>query len=235
MAAGRGSGAREAGPPRVRESVRWGDMRRLEPVSRVFGFDRGLCIDRYYIERFLACCGEDVRGRVLEVADDAYTRRFGGDRVSRSDILHLTGTRQSTIIADLTDPDQFADRAFDCIICTQTLPFIYDVRRAARTLHDLLAPGGTLLVTLPGISQISRYDMERWGDYWRFTTCSARRLFEDVFSVEDVQVDAFGNVLVATAFLHGLASDELEPEELDHRDADYELMITVRATRAAGA
>jgi hypothetical protein len=33
-----------------------------------------------------------------------------------------------------------------------------------------LKPGGVLLATVSGISQISRYDMYRWGDYWRFTT-----------------------------------------------------------------
>ena len=37
-------------------------------------------MDRHYIERFLAQHAVDVQGRVLEVGDDAYTRRFGGER-----------------------------------------------------------------------------------------------------------------------------------------------------------
>ena len=47
------------------------------PLSRDFGYDRGFPIDRHYIERFLSAQASDVRGHVLEIADDIYTRRFG--------------------------------------------------------------------------------------------------------------------------------------------------------------
>ena len=40
-----------------------------------------------------------------------------------------------------------------------------------------------------------------------------------------------GNVLVAVAFLHGLAVEDLHKEELDYRDSDYEVLITVRAVK----
>jgi SAM-dependent methyltransferase len=213
-------------------SVRFGDLRRLKPISRVFGFDRGLCIDRYYIENFLAKHAEDIRGHVLEIGDDTYTRRFGGDRVARSDVLHVQeGNPKATIVADLTCADSIPSDTFDCIIFTQTLQVIYDVRAAIRHLHRILKPGGVLLATFPGISQISRYDMDRWGDYWRFTTLSARRLFEEVFPPGNVTVRAYGNVLAAVAFLHGLSAEELRREELDYHDPDYELIITVRAVK----
>ena len=51
--------------------------------------------------------------------------------------------------------------AFDCIIFTQTLHFIYDVRLAIQTLHRILKPGGVLLATFPGISQIIPRQMGR--------------------------------------------------------------------------
>lgn len=95
----------------------------------------------------------------------------------------------------------------------------------------MLKPGGVLPVTLSGISQSSRYDMDRWGDYWRFTILSARRLFEEVFPPASVIVETHGNVLAAVAFLHGLAADELKREELDCHDPDYEVSITVRAIK----
>ncbi len=118
------------------------------------------------------------------------------------------------------------------MICTQTLPFIYDVHRAVRTVHRILAPGGVLLATFAGISQISRYDMDRWGDYWRFTTRSAERLFGEVFAENAVEVHSYGNVLAATAFLHGLCVDELRVPELEHNDPDYPLVIAVRCVKA---
>jgi hypothetical protein len=73
-------------------SVRFGDHRRLSPISRTFGFDRATPVDRYYIERFLAENAGDIRGRVLEIGDNAYTVRFGGARVERSDIMHVDAT-----------------------------------------------------------------------------------------------------------------------------------------------
>jgi hypothetical protein len=73
--------------------------------------------------------------------------------------------------------------------------------------------------------------MERWGDFWRFTSLSARRLFEEVFSPPNVTVEAHGNVLAALAFLHGMASEELRKGELDYYDPDYEVIITVRAVK----
>jgi SAM-dependent methyltransferase len=169
---------------------------------------------------------------VLEVRDDTYTRKFGGDRVVRSDVLHpLPGNPNATIVADLADGDGLPDETFDCIILTQVLPFIFDVEAAVRTLHRVLRPGGVVLATVPGISQIVRLDMEAWGDYWRFTSLSARRLFEEVFPSSSVEVAAHGNVLAATAFLYGLSSHDLRTEELDQVDPDYEVLVTVRAVK----
>jgi len=216
--------------------VCFGDLRRITPISREFGLDRGQCIDRYYIESFLSHHASDINGHVLEIGDDSYTRRFGGGRVSRSDVLNVRpGEAKTTLVADLADAQNIRSDTFDCIVVTQTLQFIYDVRAALGHLHRILRPGGVLLTTVAGISQISRYDMERWGDYWRFTTRSARQLFEEWFPSANVEVQAFGNVLVAVAFLEGLATAELRREELDHKDPDYETLITVRAVKPGGA
>ncbi len=45
--------------------INFGDLRRLTPVSKEFGFERGLPIDRYYIEKFLAEHTSDIQGRVF--------------------------------------------------------------------------------------------------------------------------------------------------------------------------
>jgi SAM-dependent methyltransferase len=213
--------------------VRFGNLRRVTPISGFFGSGRGKCIDRYYIENFLARNAPDIHGSVLEIADDTYTRRFGGDRVIKSDVLHVDeGNPKASIVTDISSDDLIAANSFDCIIFTQTLQYIYDVRAAVRTLHRILKPDGILLASFPGISQISRCDMERWGDYWRFTTRSARRLFEEVFSTGNVAVESHGNVLAATGLLQGLVLEDLRRNELDYNDPDYQLVITVRAIKA---
>jgi SAM-dependent methyltransferase len=213
--------------------VRFGSLRRVTPFSREFGYDRGQPIDRYYIERFLSAHASDVRGHVLEIADDTYTRRFGGERVTRSDVLHVVeGQVGATIVGDLTCADHVPSGSFDCVILTQTLQFIYDVPAALRTVGRILRPGGTVLATIPGITPISRYDMDRWGHYWAFTSLSLRRLFEAVFPADMIAVEEHGNVLAASAFLYGIAAEELRQSELDVRDPDYEVIVTVRAVRA---
>ena len=59
---------------------RFGMLRRVTPISTKWGFDRGLPIDRHYIENFLAVNADDIRGGVLEIGDNSYTRRFGNGR-----------------------------------------------------------------------------------------------------------------------------------------------------------
>lgn len=212
--------------------VRFGNLRRLRPISHTFGSVRGVGIYRYFIEGFLGQHRDDIQGHVLEMGDGTYTRRFGGKRVIRSDVLHTQhGNPNATIVADLTCADAIPSGTFDCIILPQTLHCIYDVRAALRHVYRILKPGGVLLATLPGISQISRCNVDGWGDYWRFTTLSARRLFEAVFPATGIEVTAYGNVLAAIAVLHGLAAEELRPEELDYGDLDYEVLITVRAVK----
>jgi SAM-dependent methyltransferase len=217
-------------------AIDWGEMRRVAPISRVFGFDRGTPVDRYYIEGFLEAHAGAVHGRVLEIGDRTYTERFGGDAVDVSDVLHVTGDSPlATIVADLTDAPSIADDTFDCIIITQTLQFTYCMESTVATLLRILKPGGVVLCTVPGISQISRYDMDRWGDYWRLTDRSARELFETAFPAESVDVAVYGNVLAAVALLHGVALDELTPEELDVRDDDYQVIVAISATKPGRA
>ena len=213
--------------------VRMGNLRRLSPLSDQFGYDRGQPVDRYYIERFLARHADDIRGRVLEVADNSYTRFFGGERVTQSDVLDVAKDNpQATILADLTCGETIPSDAFDCIVLTQTLHLVYDVRAAIRTLYRILRPGGVLLATFPGISQSTVDDRAAAGSwYWGFTAHSADRLLKETFAPERVRVEAHGNVLTAMAFLYGLAAEELRPHELDHRDERYDLLVAARAVK----
>jgi SAM-dependent methyltransferase len=215
--------------------VRFGSLRRLSPISRDWGDDRGGPIDRYYITAFLDRHRQDVRGRVLEIAEDVYAKWFGDDRVTHIDILEYRSGEhpRATFVGDLADAPDLPSDAFDCVILTQTLQLIYDLRAAVATVHRILKPGGVVLVTVPGITPVNRQDSESWGNHWcwSFTALSVRRLFEERFSADHVHVETFGNVLAAASFLYGLGRSELTRHELDHRDADYEMVITLRAQK----
>ena len=209
-------------------------LRRLTPYRPAFGWFRGECIDRVYIERFLSQHAQEIRGRCLEIGESQYMSRFGVGQITRADVLDVILRPGVTIIADLTDAPAIPSNSYDCIICTQVLMCIYDVHSAVRTIFRILTPGGVALITLAGISQIAPPTMmAEGGEFWRFTRPSTQRLFADAFGAENVSVESFGNVLAATAFLHGLVSAELTEEELAYNDPDYPLSITVRAVKPA--
>lgn len=209
-----------------------GDFNRAEPVSRAFGFDRGTPVDRWYIERFLDRCRGDIRGRVLEVADDAYCRQFGSS-ISQQDILHVDPDFPgATVVGNLAQPGVLPEEAFDCLVLTQTLHLIYDMPAAVKQIRQSLTPGGVALLTVPGVSSVDRGE---WGDswFWSLTGHSAKRLFGDEFGPENVEVAVHGNVYAATCFLQGLAVEEIDAGLLLQDDPAYPMVICIRARRAA--
>ncbi len=213
--------------------VRFGGLRRLEPISR-YSASRGIAVTRYYIYEFLALHKNDIKGHVLEIEDAICTKKFGGNQVTKSDVLHVwPGNPNATIVADLTDSsaDIIPSNSYDCIIFTHTLQCIYNARAAIRTLYRILKPGGVVLVTGDGINRISRGNMDKWGDYWKFTSLSLRLLFEEVFLPENVQVKTYGNVLAAVSVLHGISARELKNSELSYHSRDFEVVIGLRAQK----
>lgn len=218
-------------------SVRFGDLKRSSPIGLDFGVDRGTPVARHYLEKFLARHAGDVRGRVLEVAGNDYTKRFGGIQVERSDVITVeTNNPKATIIGDLAQPSTLPEAVFDCIIFTQTLQYIYDVRAGIEMLHRALKPHGILLATVPAIVPMGdrpgHPDKEdRWPWYWTFTPAALRRLLTDRFGANAVAVESHGNVYLATAFLYGLAIEELDGPELNVKDPRFPIIVAGRAIK----
>jgi peptidoglycan/xylan/chitin deacetylase (PgdA/CDA1 family) len=230
----------ELRPALARHGLRtfeFADLRHTSPVSRNWGSERGLPIDRRYIHRFLADHAEDVRGHVLEMLDaeltTTLTTTYGGDRVDRSEVLDIDpGNARATVIADLRVAEQLPSNVYDCFILTQTLHLIDDMPAALKTAYRVLKPGGVLLVTLPCASMVAVEYGPR-GDHWRVTEAGARALFERVFRPEDLMICAHGNVLTTASFLYGLCCDDLDPDEFSYDDPAYPLLVTVRARKPA--
>jgi peptidoglycan/xylan/chitin deacetylase (PgdA/CDA1 family) len=211
--------------------VEWGDLRRTNPISREWGYDRGVPVDRRYIEDFLASRSSDVAGAVLEVQEDDFTRRFGGPRVTHAAIVDLDDSNErATIAADLRAATGLPDAQFDCIILTQTLHVIDDATAVLRECRRLLKTNGVLLATLPSASRVC-LEYGGSGDMWRVTSAGAQTLFESVFGAGGVDVTTYGNVLTNVAFLHGLACREIAEEEFEAVDPYHPLLIGVRAQK----
>ena len=210
-----------------------GDLRRVTPIDSNWGFERGTPIDRVYVERFIGAHARDIHGRVLEIAAPDYTNQFGTG-VERSDVLMAkAGNPEATIVGDLADAPHIESDTFDCAIVTQTLQFVYDVRGVLATLERILVPGGVLLATAPGITKISPYEDEEYGEWWHFTGRSLRRLAEEAFGPDRVEVATYGNVLAATGFLYGLAASDLGSHGLDAHDRLFEVVVGLRAVKGS--
>jgi hypothetical protein len=208
--------------------INWGDFMSVRPFSNDFGYDRGGPVDRYYIENFLLAESHSIKGNVLEIADNAYTLKYGGSKVTKSDVLHVNvGAPGATYFADLSKADNLPSDHFECIILTQTLQFIYDYTAALKHCYRMLKKGGVLLVTVPGISPIEGGEWRsKW--LWAFNETSMNRIFSEFFPVNSFMVKGYGNVYAAVSFLHGVGITETIKSKLDIRDTAYDVIITVR-------
>ena len=82
------------------------------------------------------------------------------------------------------------------------------------------------MITVRGISAISQYDEQRWGDYWGFTKQSLAKLF-DRKDVEIVDLVQYGNVKTAVAFMYGLAYEDLQEQDFIEEDELYPVLLGI--------
>lgn len=200
--------------------------RSTNPISRKFGFDRGTPIDRYYIEKFLEQNKHHIKGRCMEVVDNQYTKKFGKNKVTKSDIIdNNPKNKQATIYSDLRKMEKIKSNNFDCLIITHTFGMIDDYDRAIKECYRVLRPDGTLLVTVSSFSPT--YDIEH--NFWRFTTASAKLAFGKYF--KNIKVKSFGNVLSGQCFWVGLAMEELTKKELNYNDPHFPCIVSIKAIK----
>lgn len=210
----------------------FGDLPR-EPLSDHYGFDRGTPVDRRYIESFLSARRGVIHGSVLEVQDNAYTTKFGDDRVSKSTVVDIDATNPyATLIADLQLAGSLPPDSYDCIILTQTLQLLRRPGRCVENCFAALRPGGVLLATAPSVSRVSPTYPD--GDFWRFTPAGIAELLGWHWP-KDFTVEAFGNLRTCMAFLMGEVVEDLPDIVLDDHDARFPLTVAVEATKPSSA
>jgi SAM-dependent methyltransferase len=167
---------------------------------------------------------------VLEVRDRRYTQRFGGAGVTQSDVVDIDAENaDATIIADLALRGSLPDERFDCLIVIQTLQYVDDPAAAVANVWAAMAPGGTVLLTVPCLQRIDPDAPEI--DRWRFTPNGLEHLVRSAAAGGDFEVVGYGNLLASTAFLMGLSAQELRQSELEANDPDFPLVACARVRR----
>jgi hypothetical protein len=200
----------------------------VQPLSYLWGFDRGVPIHRYYLEQFLQEYARDIRGHCLEFQNPGYTPRFGGSAVGKLDILHIDNTNPlATIVADLTQPNDVPSNEFDCIICTHVLHVIAELDKAISELYRILKPGGVLLVSVPHVSMCD----PGFHEIWRFTPEGLCLVLAKAFGTSNVNVRAYGNSLTAAGEIRGLVAHEFSKATLDYHDPRFAVEVCARACK----
>jgi SAM-dependent methyltransferase len=196
-----------------------------EPVSKVFGLDRGTPVDRYYMTTFLKENSHFIRGVCGEFGDTQYITQLGK---ATTEIICFNGSddKNCCIHLDLTncDMDPSLEGRFDTIICTNVLNFIFDIQSASRNLMRLLKPGGRVMITTAGVSAVSLYDHSKWGDYWRLTDMALHRLFA---KNKIIVKENYGNFYSCAHFLNGSAAEELNTVLLSQKDHNYFILCCI--------
>ena len=131
---------------------------------------------------------------------------------------------------DLLDPVP-DDLRFDVVFCEQVLEHVVDPFLAARHLHDLLEPGGHLVVTSPFLVKVHELPLYAMHDYWRFTPRGLRTLLERSGLVVD-HVDGWGNRACVVGNLRRWARHERWHPMSDEPDIPVQLWAFARRPSA---
>ncbi len=197
-----------------------------KPVSKAFGYDRGYSIGRYYIDRFIEKNKKYIKGTVVEIGDRRYSDKFGSKNIeSYCFKFQQEEEDKFDIVGDLSTGKGIIPDFADCFIVTQTLDFIFDLDSAIENIIKILKPNGSALITVSGISPISRTDMDDYGHFRCFTDLFLRKSFSKYINNKNIEIETFGNVKTSAAYLYGCPVKMIEKDELLYHDRDYQMVI----------
>jgi peptidoglycan/xylan/chitin deacetylase (PgdA/CDA1 family)/SAM-dependent methyltransferase len=215
--------------PAPPSAFRGGDLFRVTPINRDWGWGHGIPLDRPFIDRFIQTHRGDLYGRILEVKEPEYTSRYARPG-SQIDILDIDrANKAATIVDDLQSCAQIEDNTYDCLILTQVLQLVPDFQSAIATAARILRPGGILLLTVCGITQgVSSNE----GSFsWSFFQPGLKHALSTHFDTKKLLLHSHGNVGLAASFLMGLTTADVPPDLLLFEDREYPIVVTARALK----
>ncbi len=223
---GKPTPSRSLSPVGFRDS----DLFRSTPVNRDWGWDRGVPLDRPFIEQFIRTHRGDMYGRILEIKEPEYSSRYARPG-AQVDILDINSANKlANIIDDMQSCAQISDNTYDCVILTQVLQLVPDFGKAIATAARILKPGGVLLLTVCGITQgISSTE----GNFcWSFFQPGVKHVLSQHFDIKKLLLHSHGNVGLAASFLMGLTVSDVPPDLLSTEDPEYPIVVTARAVKS---
>ena len=201
---------------------RWGNLRRTQPFSENYGADRGMPVDRHYLERFLSAHAAAITGSVLEIQVPSYARRFG-TALTQVDTVDINPSWTPTYLCDLAQADIIPTDTYDCFLLPATLQGLRDIDACLRHALRVVRPNGMVLASTAGFVPL----MPDAPDYWRMSAAGWSEVAANAWPGCEVNISSYGNCLAATASMMGLAAEELTDAELDASDPRYPVVVTL--------
>jgi hypothetical protein len=109
--------------------------------------------------------------------------------------------------------------------CLQRLP---EMSLALEEVVGRLKPGAALITFFTGIARAEPGERR---PLWSVAPYAARRLHEEHRKLERIEVEQYGNVTLALAWLYRLQANDLTEEELAAIDHAYPLLVAVTAAK----
>jgi SAM-dependent methyltransferase len=201
---------------------RWGNLRRLEPFSRVFGFDRGTPIDRFYLHKFLEQHQHLITGNILEIQRSQYTRIYGHN-LGLMHTVDIDPQHGPTFVCDLAHCEAvLASNTYDCVLLPNTLHLLREVEASLRHVLRVTRPGGVILAAAAGFVPLDGLE-----DYWHLSPAGWREVLASAWPGGEIIITGHGNCLAVLAANLGLAVEELSAPDLDYYDPHFPVCVTV--------
>jgi SAM-dependent methyltransferase len=202
------------------------DIKLEKPLSRRFGFDRGTPIDRFYIDLFLSENKNLIKGRVLEIGDNIYTKTYDTN-VTKSDVLDVNKkNKKANITGDLRNlKSKIKENTYDTVLLTHVLGLIDDLEACVSEVYRILKPGGNVLVSSAVISP----NFSDNKAHWRILGHGLKYLFGKKF--KKIKIKDYGNFVGFYSFVIGMAQEELDKKKLIKHDSDFPCIATLIATK----
>jgi SAM-dependent methyltransferase len=205
--------------------VRWGQLRRLEPVGKNFGYGRGTPIDRYYLGKFIELIRPLVQGNTLEIGGSISNGvSFGFTRATEYHAVELHPSPNNDYAGDVHEASLIAADVFDAIVCFNVLEHCTRPWIVVDNMHKWLKKGGKAFCMVPNAQRV--HEMPR--DYWRPLPSAMESMFS---AFSHIQLHVYGNLITHTASFYGIACEELKPEELDYAHPDYPVATCIVAEK----
>lgn len=182
---------------------------------------------RFYTDTFIHENRQYIKGSVLEVGHPRYSLMFK-ENIENRDVLHAVPNENNaaTIIGDLATGENIPVEKYDCFILTHVLTSIFKIEDALRHAYGAIKPGGVLLIVCTTLAQVSLYDMERWGDYWRVTDKCLESLILAACPDAGYTVSSYGNLAVGLGQILQIGAEFFPENAFAPHHPAYPLIVT---------